>query len=166
ITGAIYAGQLFIFDELFCDEGPEGISQLLRATGASPKNSDEALGLAKLYLSLSYYGLKDPAQFVVSSVDELPKEMVTFPDESINDIREVLYAPRVVLMESGYDVDLFTTDLDRLRIHRWRMRIDSTGIRALSDQRIYPNYREMRDLYARISKKTAQADAKIELWHC
>src|SRR5437016_9148775 len=137
ITGAVYAGQLFIFDELFCDESPGGMSQLLQATGTLPKNPDEALGLVELYLSLSYYGLKNPAQFIVSSVDELPKEPVSFPDESINDIRDVVYAPRVSPAESGYEVDLFTTDLDRPRIHRWRVRTDPTGIRAVSDQRIY-----------------------------
>jgi WD40 repeat protein len=167
ITGVVYAHQLFTFDELFCDENPVVMSQLMRAAGIFPKNTDEALYLAKLYLSLTYYRLQDPIQFVVSSADELPKEKVSFPGESEDDIRGVLHPPRIVSAGSEYRSELFARDLDMLRIHRWRMTISPAGLQDVSDQRVYPNYKEMLGLYSRVKKgPTPGGEDKIELWRC
>ena len=167
IAGVVFADQLFTFDQLFCSQNAAVMSQLIRATGTSPKSSDDALALAKLYLSLSYYRLKNPAQFVVSGLDELPAEKVSFPNESLNDIREVLRAPRIVSTQSGYEVELFARDLDITRIHRWRISISSGGVWSVSDKRVYPNYKEMHDLYSRAKDKTEPGEEeKIELWRC
>src|SRR5215510_4500856 len=95
ISGAVYGHQLFTFDELFCGENPGVMSQLIHAAGIVPRNTDEAVALVKLYLSLTYYGLRDPAQFIVSKVDDVPPEKVTFPGDNLESLREVLHAPRV-----------------------------------------------------------------------
>lgn len=167
ITGVVYENQLFLFDELFCGENPGVMSRLMRATGTAPKNPDQGIALVKLYLSLSYYGLRDPGQFVVSSVDDVPKEPVSMPDETLNDIRQDLHAPRVVPFGSDYHVELFTTDLDRPRVHRWGMKIGAGGLQDVTDQRVYPHSHEMRDLYTRTKSNTALGtEEKIELRHC
>ena len=74
VVGVTFGGQLFIFDELFGSANSVVMSRLLRATGAGPSDPAGALALAKLYLSLSYYRLEDPARFIVSkSNDALAK---------------------------------------------------------------------------------------------
>ena len=166
IAGAIYGNQLFMFAELFCADNTAVMSQLMRATGTSPESPDQALALAKLYLSLSYYGLREPVLFIVSSADDLPKETVPMPNENFEDVREVLHAPRAVPAGSGYEVELFATDLDMPRVHRWQMKIGPTGLQDVTDQRVYPNYREMRDLYSRAKSATLAQPEKVELWHC
>src|ERR1051326_2198142 len=166
IAGAIYGNQLFTFAELFCADNPAMMSQLMRATDTSPESPDQALALAKLYLSLTYYGLREPAEFIVSTADDLPKETVPRPNENLEDVREVLHAPRAVSAGSGYEVELFATDLDMPRVHRWQMKVGPAGLQDVTDQRVYPNYQEMRDLYSRAKSATLAQAEKVELWHC
>jgi hypothetical protein len=64
VTGVSVGEQLFIFDELFCSDNSAVMGELIRVARSAPHDNAEALDLAKLYLTLSYYQLDDPARFV------------------------------------------------------------------------------------------------------
>lgn len=158
IAGVIYGSHLFVFDKLFCGENAMVMSQLVRVTAAAPRNPEEAIGLAKLFLSLSYYTLEDPARFVVSKIGDIPNQDSHLPDETVDDIRDVLFAPRATIDGSGYKVELFSADIALPRVHRWQMNIGAAGLQAVSDQVIYPDHQSMADLFSHEKSDVAKAN--------
>jgi hypothetical protein len=93
ITGVIYRDRLFLFDEIWCGENADILTELMRAASISPKSPDEALSLAKFYLSLSSYDLEDSSKFIVTNLTELPKTLI--PDPQLEDMRNVFRPPPV-----------------------------------------------------------------------
>jgi hypothetical protein len=107
IVGASFGERLFIFDELFCSENAAVMNEVISATHSSPRDDAEALGLAKLYLSLSYYQLDDPAKFVaVRGSNPRPKDDSGSP-RSFSDAMGVSHSPQVSHKDGVYSVDMF-----------------------------------------------------------
>ena len=148
IAGVISGSQLFVFDKLFCGENAIVMSQLIRVTAATPQSPEEAIGLAKLFLSLSYYTLENPARFIASKVGDIPNRDLHLPDETVDDIRDILFAPRATIDGSGYKVELFSTDIALPRVHRWQMHISAAGVQTVRDQVIYPNHQSTANLFS------------------
>lgn len=167
IAGVIYAQQLFTFDELFCGDNLGVMSKLMQATQLFPRTADEALDVAKLYLSLTYYGFQHPARFVVSSADDIPPPKVTFPGESRDILNRILHSPLVTSAGPEYNTELFAADLDMRWIHRWRITFGEGGIHNVSDQKVYPYSEEMTEFYAHLEKSAVMAsEENIQLSHC
>jgi hypothetical protein len=163
LAGIVYGDRLFIFSELFCGENPSVMSQLIHLTATTPQSPEEALGLSKLYVSLSYYILEDPARFVVSRIGDIPDQSWHMPDESVDDVRDVLHPPRATSDGSGYRVELFATDVGMARVHRWQMYIGVAGFRSVTDQVIYPNYKPTVGLFSHHqSDPETGEDKKVE----
>jgi len=156
IAGVIYGNHLFVFDKLFCGENAIVMNQLIRATATTPQSQEEALGLAKLFLSLSYYTLEDPARFVASKISDIPNQDSHLPDETVDDIRDALFAPRATIDRSGYKVELFSTDIGSPRVHRWKLHIDAAGVQSVRDQVIYPHHQSMAAMFSQEKSDTAE----------
>jgi len=163
IAGVIYGDRLFIFGELFCGENPAVMNELIRATATTPHSPEEALSLAKLYVSLTYYTLEDPVRFVASKVDDIPDQSWHMPDETVDDIRDVLHPPRATSDGSGYEIELFATDLSMPRVHHWQMYIGLAGFDGVTDQLVYPNFKSTVGLFSHHPNDAAQgSEEKIE----
>jgi|HubBroStandDraft_6_1064221.scaffolds.fasta_scaffold110838_2 hypothetical protein len=107
IVGASFGERLFIFDELFCSENAAVMNEVIRATHSSPRDDAEALGLAKLYLSLSYYQLDDPSKFVAArGSNPRPKDDSGSP-KSFSDAIGVSHSPQVSHKDGVFSVDMF-----------------------------------------------------------
>jgi hypothetical protein len=132
LRGVVYGEQLFLFDQLFCDQNPGVMSQLICATGAAPKSPGEALDVAKLYLALNYYDLEDPAQFIAYRARGSAKRTGSRNGKSISDLLGVLHSPQVARAGSGYVVDLYTYRGQKIN-HR-RMTISPAGFEESPDE--------------------------------
>jgi hypothetical protein len=139
ISGAIFGGQLFLFDELLCGENPGVMSELLRITGTFPRNADDALNLAKIYLSLSVYDFVDPQSLIVSRQDGVPPLTAKIPAKSVYDVSGILHSPEVVSRDSGFDISLFTQDPGSFRVHAWTIAISGAQFGPVRDQVDWPH---------------------------
>lgn len=108
VMGAALGNQLFIFDRLFCNENSGVMSELIGATHSAPGNDAEALDLAKLYLTLSYYQLEDPAQFVAIRGSEPRQKGELESPGTFSDLIGVSHSPQVSHKDGAYSVDLYT----------------------------------------------------------
>jgi hypothetical protein len=164
IAGVVYGDRLFVFDELLCGENPAVMNELVHVTATTPQSAEEALALAKLYVSLSYYTLEDPGRFLASKIGDIPAKRSHMPGESVDDIRDVLHSPRATSDGSGYKVELFATDVGMARVHRWQMDIGVAGFQGVTNQVIYPNFKSTVGLFAHHQSDPAQGNGeKIEL---
>jgi len=108
VVGAALGKQLFIFDGLFCNENSAVMSELIRAAHSAPRSDAEAMDLAKLYLTLSYYQLDDPAKFVAIRGNEpMQRDDVESP-RTFSDEIGVSHSPQVSHKDGAYLVDLYT----------------------------------------------------------
>jgi WD40 repeat protein len=162
LGGVLYDKKIFLFDELFCGENPLIMSQLMQATATTPKNSDEALALARFYLSLSYYHRQSVDRFVVSSIDEY-KDSAALLEKMSSEVQRMLHAPSAVPKGVGYEVELFSSAAGKDGIHRWRMTIKAGGLENVSDQMVFPKYEQFRDLYARAEKNPGEIELQTAL---
>jgi len=140
VAGAAYGERLFIFDQLFCGENPSVMNELIRSSNSAPRNSDEALDLVKIYLSLAYYRLDDPHQFVASEANNIPPKINAGLPSSFWDLVEFSHAPEVAKAEKSYDVDLFAyTDLGIAGgpVIRWKIDIGAAdfNVRMLTSKK-------------------------------
>jgi hypothetical protein len=131
MIGVVHGEQLFLFDQLFCDENPVVMRQLISAAGAVPKRPAEALGLAKLYLALNYYELKDPEGFIAYRADDSMNKTGARNKKSFSDLLGVLHSPQVRSVRSGYIVDLYTSRGER---RHWRMTVSAAGFEESPDE--------------------------------
>ncbi|HEV2991620.1 MAG TPA: hypothetical protein VG759_24510, partial [Candidatus Angelobacter sp.] len=162
LGGVLYDKKIFLFDELFCGENPGIMSQLMQATATAPKNPDDALALARFFLSLSYYHRQSVDPFVVSSIDEY-KDSAALLEKTSSEVQRMLHAPSSVPKGMGYEVELFSSAGGKDGIHRWRMIIKAGGLENVSDQRVFPKYEQFRDLYARAEKNPAEIELQTAL---
>ncbi|HEV3037990.1 MAG TPA: WD40 repeat domain-containing protein [Candidatus Angelobacter sp.] len=161
LGGVLYGKRIFLLDKLLCGENPVVMSRLMEATATAPKNPGEVLALAKFYLSLSQYRWQNVDQFVVSSIDE-HQDSTSLPEKKTKELQPVLHAPRAISKGEGYEVELFSSASDKSDVHRWRMTINPAGLENVSDQIVFPNCENFRELYARAEKNPE----KIELLNC
>jgi hypothetical protein len=108
VTGVSVGEQLFIFDELFCSDNSEVMGELIRAARSAPHDDAEALDLAKLYLTLSYYQLDDPARFVAIRGSKPRQKDDSESPRTFSDGIGVSHSPQVSHGEGAYSVDLYT----------------------------------------------------------
>ena len=108
VVGAALGKQLFIFDGLFCNENSGVMSELILATHSAPSNDAEALNLAELYLTLSYYQLDDPAKFVAIRGSEPRQKDDLESPRTFSDGIGVSHSPQVSHKDGAYSVDLYT----------------------------------------------------------
>jgi len=142
VAGVVFGDEMFIFDEFLCGQNGETMTRLMLATGTAPKNSGEALRLASVFLSLSNYSFEDPARFIASRRDDLPKEADHRPGLKIADLLGIWHAPQASESPFGYEVDLFTMYPD-LNVEHWRLTIGSRGVTELlnrSDSATYKTF--------------------------
>jgi hypothetical protein len=125
LSGAVYGGQLFIFDDLFCGQAPSTMSRLIRATRSFPKTKADALALAELYLSIAHFDFQDPTEFVEYRPAREPAETGLGFEQSSGVLFGETHSPTTVRAGSGYKVDLFTGNVIARR--HWRMNITPTG---------------------------------------
>lgn len=108
IVGASFGERLFIFDGLFCSENAAVMNELIRDTHSTPHDDAEALNLAKLYLSLSYYQLEDPDKFVAIRGTNLRPKDASGSSRSFSDAIGVSNSPQVSRKDGAYSVDLYS----------------------------------------------------------
>jgi hypothetical protein len=159
ITGVVLRDELYLFDELFCDENPAVMGQLMRASGTNPKTADAALALASEYISLSFYSGEDSRGFILSSADEVTVPTLP-PVESREVLRPIVHEPRVTRKAPGYWIDLFAKETGGLFVHHWQMRIDQNGLSEVTDHVVFPNYESRHRLIERAKGHAAPANAR------
>jgi hypothetical protein len=131
VMGAFFGEQLYIFDQLFCSENSPLMSQLIQATASAPKNGSEALVLAKLYLSLSYYHLEDPSRFVAYRSIHSASQNPSGTARSFSDMVGVSHSPLVSRVGTTYMVDFYaygTAGVPSSGASRWQISIGTAGI--------------------------------------
>jgi hypothetical protein len=133
VTGVVFGGQLFLFDELFCGVNPETMTRLILAAHIAPTNEHEGIRVAELYLSLSEYDLEDPTRFVASRPEDVPSEHTVKSRLSVADLLRILHSPAAVSTPFGYGVDLFTM-YPGMSVRHWQLRIGSAGVANVTDQ--------------------------------
>jgi hypothetical protein len=108
VVGAALGKQLFIFDGLFCNENSGVMSELILANHSAPNNNAEALDLAKLYLTLSYYQLDDPTKFIAIRGSKPRQKDDSESPKTFSDVIGVSHSPEVFHRDGVYSVDLYT----------------------------------------------------------
>jgi hypothetical protein len=103
-----FGERLFVFDGLFCGENDEVMKELIRATQSAPHTDAEALELTKLYLSFSYYQLRDPRTFVAIRGTDPTQKNDPASQAGFSDMIGVSHSPEVSRRDELYLVDLFT----------------------------------------------------------
>lgn len=160
VVGVTFGEQLFLFDELFGSSNSVVMSRLIRATGAGPSDPEGALALAKLYLSLSYYRLEDPARFIVSkSGDALTKNAMENSGGSTKPTG-LGHAPQVVQVEANYKVEVYAYDARELapeKISKWQLRIGPTNL----VERLSAHHEGFREFYSNAPNEAAYPKSKI-----
>jgi hypothetical protein len=158
INVLVHDDQVFAFGLLFWDEDPGVMNSYLRATGACPQTTDQALLLTQLYLSLVNYDLVDPSRFVISRIEDVPKETVQMPNESLQDIKDIVQPPRLIGTGPDFMAEIFTHDMDATRVHKWTMRVGASGVSEVADEMEYPDHKAEREQFAKIKTKAADPD--------
>jgi hypothetical protein len=130
VMGVSFGEQLFIFDELFGNENSVAMSQLMRVTGAAPKNRAAALNLVKLYLALSNYRLEDPARFMAYKSSESERKHATENTSSFADMIGLSHSPEAVRVGATYRVDFFTYDTPGVseKISHWKIDVGDENL--------------------------------------
>lgn len=152
IRGITYGDQLFLFDEFFCRQNPDVMSKLMRATSFYPRNTKEALNLAKVYLVLADYGFEDPRRLVISSASQVPSLPEPVPWIDINDVKSVIRPPVIRREGAGFYVDLFTCDLHMPWVRHNRMNIGPEDLQNVRTQDIFPDYMDAQVLDEQVRK--------------
>lgn len=131
VIGVSFGDQLFVFDELFGSDNSVAMSQLMRAAGAFPRNSAAALDLVKLYLSLTYYRLEDPARFIAYKSSESEKKHAAENTKRFADLIGLSHSPEVVQEGATYSVDFFTYDAPGVsaKISRWKIEVGAKNVK-------------------------------------
>jgi hypothetical protein len=158
-TAAIYGDRVFVFESLFCGQNAVGMNDFLKAAQIVPRAREDALGLARLYLTLTSDSLEPPARIVVSDVADLPRYFEAYLgggyDEDVAYLRTIVHVPKVTQHGSLFEVDLFAADLLEARggfeLHEWNFTIDAGGLRSIRDRTVELNEgwrEEQQTLYA------------------
>lgn len=164
ITGVILGDAVFLFSELFCDANAGVMNRLLVASGTRPGSQEDALDLARDYVSLSAYGGEDSGKFIISGADEIAGPSRP-PTGSRDPIRDVLHAPRAKREGNAYRIDLFTNGPDRKSVHQWQMTIDSQGLSDATDRVIFPEFDFRKRLIEEAERRPAESGRReIEFW--
>jgi hypothetical protein len=139
------------------------MNSYLHATGSYPKTPDQALLVTQLYLSLVNYDLADPTHFVISRIEDVPKDPIPYPNDNLDDIRDIVHPPQVSGTGPEFGVRIFTRELGRTRVHQWELKFGEAGIHNVSDGIEYPNGKWLRERFAQI--RTADGNASGEAVH-
>jgi hypothetical protein len=127
---AAFGEQLFIFDNLFCDENASAMKELLLASNSAPRNRAEALELTKLYLALSYYSLEDQSRYVAYRADNNRQKSSSQKTGKFSDMIGILHSPQVTRTRGAYLVDLYAYDQPGNvvgKVSRWQFKIDKAN---------------------------------------
>lgn len=154
VVGVTFGEQLFLFDELFGNSDSAVMSRLIRATGAGPSDPAGALALAKLYLSVSYYRLEDPARFIVSKISDTSKKYPTDNGGGSSKLISLAHAPQVVQVGANYKVEVYAYDARELApegISKWQFRIGPTKI----VERLSAHHEGFVEYYSKVTREAA-----------
>lgn len=159
VVGASFGDQLFIFDEVFAGENSVAMSQLMRATGAVPRNGGAALDLVKFYLGLAYYRLEDPARFVAYKSSESEKKHAAENTRSFADVIGLSHSPEAVREGATHRVDFFTYDEPGVseRISHWEIDIGAEILK----ERLSAHHAGFQVPYSNATSETTHSKGKI-----
>jgi hypothetical protein len=162
IIGVTHGDRLFMFTKLFCGKNPDVMSLLMKEADLSPKSSAAALALTKLYMSLTFHDLEDPADFTVSSLAGVPKLSKPFSTESPDELHDLMHAPRATATKSGYEVEFFTRIQGKSILYESQLTLGAQGIQNVSVWMVYPDFQLMLDLRKRAAESASRAQRRIE----
>ena len=155
VMAVTFGKQLFVFDALFGSDNAVTMSQLIRATGAGPRDRAEALDLAKLYLALSYYRRADPDRIVACPESNSTEQngigfsgRIGVPD-----------SPQVVQDGATYTVNFYAVDpsgMSSIKVCHWQLDIGPENL----DARLSAHHEEFRQSYSEAPSQTTQTTKK------
>lgn len=161
VMGATFGDQLFIFDGIFSDNNSVTMSLLIRATASGPRNKAEALDLAKLYLTLSYYRFADPDRFVAYKASDSTKKNNLGNSRSVSDIIGISHSPQVVQKGATYALDFYSYDDSGViptKVSHWQINVSPDTL----EERLSAHHEGFHQQYSKATSETTQTTGKIK----
>lgn len=160
VAGVIFGDELFIFDDVFSDNDPATMSQLMRATAYRPQGEKEALDLATLYLALAHYRLADVDRIVAYKNSDSANKSDLRNYVEAPDVPGVAHSPVFVQEKGTYAVDFYAydePDEPAKGVSHWKIELGPNGL----EERLSAHHDQFRPFYARATSEWTQPPGKV-----